>query len=100
MANEVFTNETVDRETKRVKTDRVTARRTRSANNSKIQFRILPVTPSSLASVGWTAKVNLATVVFDQLDIPSNKQVLALRAKAHLSKRPPMFERIARLKKL
>jgi hypothetical protein len=33
-------------------------------------------------------------------DVVSGEQMLTLRAKTHLAKRPPLFERVSRLKEL
>ena len=64
----------------------------------QMKLRVFPIGPAALTISGGTAKVDQGILAFRQPDVVPRKKVLAFRTKAHLAKRPPLFEGIRLLK--
>src|SRR6476659_6058425 len=60
-----------------------------------MQLRIFPISPTSVAAMGRTPKMDHLVLVFHQFDVPANEQVFAFRTKAHFIERPPSLKWIA-----
>jgi hypothetical protein len=62
-----------------------------------MQIGILPVLETAVAIESWTGEMDGLKLILEKPDVPSEKQMLALCAKAHFIQRPPLLERIMSL---
>jgi hypothetical protein len=65
-----------------------------------MQVRVSPVQESAFAIERRTAEMDDLILIDGKLDIASDEQMMAPRAKARLIERPPLLERIVNLQKL
>jgi len=58
---------------------------------SQMQCGILPVLETTVAIESGAAKMENLPIILQKPDVPPEKQMLALRAEAHLIERPPLL---------